>query len=96
MLFTALFYWRVLKKTILSLVLITLIKNPRTRKFESVHEEHYVERKNDGIKPDKNSSLEDSSLRPETSTKNAFQEFHLSISPILEHTEIVILILQTL
>ncbi len=56
----------------------------QTRKLESDHEEHFVERKNEDRKPDKNSSLPDSSLRPETSTKNALQEFHPSISPTLE------------
>ncbi len=48
-----------------------------TRKFESIHQKHFVEQKNKGRKTDKSSRLEDSSLCPETSTKTAIQEFHL-------------------
>ncbi len=53
------FYWRILKKTILPLVSIILTKE--TRKLEFIHEEHFVERKNEGRKPDQNLSLPDSS-----------------------------------
>jgi hypothetical protein len=73
------FYWWILKKAILFLG----FKNPckkilETRKIESILEYHFVEQKNEGRKPDKNSSL-----RPETSNKNAVQEFHLSIQLLI-------------
>ncbi len=63
-------YWLILKKTIL----FSGLKNPdkkicERRKLESIHGYHFVERKNEDRK--------DSSLCPETSTKNAVQEFHL-------------------
>ncbi len=53
------FYWRIFKQTIL----FSGFKNPykkirETRKLESIHEKHFVERKNEGRKPDiENSSL---------------------------------------
>jgi hypothetical protein len=52
------FYWRILKKTIpSSLVLIILTKKIREkRKLESLHEKHFVKQKNEGRKPDKNLS----------------------------------------
>jgi hypothetical protein len=51
-------YLRILKKTIL----LSGFKNSykkicETRKLESVHEQHFVEQKNEGRKPDKNLSL---------------------------------------
>ncbi len=54
----SLFYWRILKKTIL----FSGSKNPYkksalTRKLKSIHEKYFVERKNKGKNPDKNSSL---------------------------------------
>jgi hypothetical protein len=53
-------YWRILNKTIL--LLFSAFNNPykkipETRKLESFHETHFVERKNKGRKPDENSSL---------------------------------------
>ena len=53
-------YWRILKKTILlrfSAFNNPYKKIPETRKLESFHERHFVERKNKGRKPDENSSL---------------------------------------
>jgi hypothetical protein len=52
------FYWRILKKTIP----FSGFKNPckkifETRKLDSTYEWHFVERKNEGRKPEKNSSL---------------------------------------
>jgi hypothetical protein len=38
-----------------TLVLIIPTKNLRTKKLESLHEQHSVEQKNEGRKPDKNS-----------------------------------------
>jgi hypothetical protein len=53
-------YWRILKKTIL-LLFFSAFNNPykkipETRKLESFHETHFIERKNKSIKPDENSS----------------------------------------
>jgi hypothetical protein len=45
----------------------------------SKHEKHFVEQKNEGRKPEKNSSLRRLSLCPETSTKITVSEFHLRI-----------------
>ncbi len=52
------FYWRILKKTLL----YSGFNNPykkfhNTRKLESIHEQHFLEQKNEGRKSDKNSSL---------------------------------------
>jgi hypothetical protein len=49
------FYWRILKTTIL----FSGLKNPykkicEIRKLENIHEKNFVERKNEGRKPDKN------------------------------------------
>jgi hypothetical protein len=52
-----LFYLRILKKTNSSLVLKSFQKIRETRKLKSIHEQHFVEMKNEGRKPDKNSSL---------------------------------------
>jgi hypothetical protein len=49
------FYWRMLTKTILFSGPYKKIR--KTRKLESIHKYHFVERKNEGRKPDKNSSL---------------------------------------
>jgi hypothetical protein len=50
----SLFYWRVMKKTILfSGFKNSLKKICETSKLESIHEKHSVERKNEGRKPDK-------------------------------------------
>ncbi len=54
----SLFYRRILKKSIVYYD----FKNPykkicETKKLESLHEQHFVERKNESRKPDKNSSL---------------------------------------
>jgi hypothetical protein len=52
------FYWRILQKNILfSGLKKSLHKIRETRKLESIHEKHFVERKIEGIKPDKNSCL---------------------------------------
>jgi hypothetical protein len=52
------FYWRYLKKTIFySGNFNTYNKIREIRKLESIHEQHFVERKNESRKPDKNSSL---------------------------------------
>jgi hypothetical protein len=52
------FYWRILKKTILlSAFNNPYKKTPETIKLESFHETHFVERKNEGRKPDESSSL---------------------------------------
>ncbi len=53
----SLFYWRILK----TIILLSGFKNPyrkirETRKLESIHEYHCVERKNEGRKPMKNLS----------------------------------------
>ncbi len=49
-----------------------------TRKLESIHEQHLVEMKKEGRKPDKNSSLRRLEFKPiEISSKNAVQELHL-------------------
>jgi hypothetical protein len=55
-----------------ALVLIPSKNIRETRKLKSIYDEHVVESKNKGRKPDK-----DSSFCLETSTKNAIQEFHL-------------------
>jgi hypothetical protein len=52
------FYWRISKKTIL----FSGFKNPykksaKQENFEPIHEKHFVEQKNEGRKPDKNSTL---------------------------------------
>ncbi len=44
-------------------------KIPDTRKLESIHYQHFIEHKNEGGKPVKNSSLR----RLDTSTKNVVQ-----------------------
>jgi hypothetical protein len=49
------FYWRILQETTLGLKIHTKICE--TRKLESIHKQHFVERKIDVGKPDKNSSL---------------------------------------
>jgi hypothetical protein len=41
-----------------SLLLVDFKENHETRKLESIHKCHLLERKNEGRKPDKNSSLE--------------------------------------
>jgi hypothetical protein len=72
------FYRRILKETILLSDLKNLYKKIReTRKLEYIHEQHLVERKNAGRKPNKNSSHRRLKFMPRTSTKNAIQEFHL-------------------
>jgi hypothetical protein len=67
------FYWRILKKTILGFGFKNTKKIRETRKLEEIHEKHFVdvEHQNEGRKPD-------SSLCPETSTRNAVQEYDLS------------------
>ncbi len=50
------------------------VKKPRYKKTRVYP---WIEPKNDGRKPDKNWFWEDLSLCPESSTKNAVQEFHL-------------------
>jgi hypothetical protein len=71
------FYWRILRKPYSSLVLKLLTKKIReTRKLEYFHEKHFVKRKNEDRKPDKNSSLRRLELML-TSTKNPVQEFQL-------------------
>jgi hypothetical protein len=68
----------VLKKTILFFGFKNLYKKIReTKKLESIHEYHFVERENKGRKLDKNSSLLRLECMPETSTKNAVPEFQL-------------------
>jgi hypothetical protein len=53
-------------------------KNLRNRKTLSIHETHFVERKNKSRKPDKNSSFRRLEfMREKKPTKNAVQEFHL-------------------
>ncbi len=50
------FLWWILKKSIF----FSGFKDPyrnETRKLESIHKQHFVERKNEGRKPDKNWSL---------------------------------------
>jgi hypothetical protein len=49
-------YWRILKKTTLLLGFKNTKKICETRKLEYIHEKHFVEQKNEGRKPDKNSS----------------------------------------
>jgi hypothetical protein len=61
-----------------SLVLkINTKKRNTLGKLEYIHEQYFVEWQNDGRKPEKTQVLEDSSVCPETSTKNAVKEFHL-------------------
>ncbi len=64
------FYWRILKKKI---ILVSGFNNPykKSRKQETGVCSWIALRKNQGRKPDKNSSL-----CPETFTKNAVQEFY--------------------
>jgi hypothetical protein len=59
-------------------------KSTKQKELESLHEKHFVERKNEGRKPDKNSSLRRLEFVPraETSTKNAVQEFHLRVGRV--------------
>ncbi len=64
-------YWRILKKTTLFFGFKNTKKIRETRKLEYIHEKHFVEQKNEGRKPD-------SSLCPETWTRNAVQEYDLS------------------
>jgi hypothetical protein len=57
-------------------------KNPykkicETRKLESILEKPFLERENEGRKPDNNLSLRLLEFMLETSTKNAVQKFHL-------------------
>ncbi len=59
-------------------------KNPykkihETRKLESIHEQHFEAWKSEGRNQIKTRVSEDSSLCPETPTKNADQEFHLRV-----------------
>jgi hypothetical protein len=52
------FYWWILKKTIVFSAFNNPYKKiPETRKLVSFHETHFVERKNEGRKPDEISSL---------------------------------------
>jgi hypothetical protein len=52
------FYWWILKKTILFSGFTNPYKKIRkTRKLESIHEQYFVKRKNEGRKPDENWSL---------------------------------------
>jgi len=68
------FYCRILKKTIrYSGFKNTYKKIPETRELESIHEQHFVERKNEGRK------LETRVYAQKTRLKNAVQEFHLSM-----------------
>ncbi len=74
------FYWRILKKTLLFLVFKILTKNPRNKKTQVNSwtgfcrtEKFRVDRQT------KTHVWEDSSLCPETSTKNVVQEFHLCV-----------------
>ncbi len=72
------FYWRILRKTILySCFNIPYKKIRETRKLESVHKEHVSNGKARVESQTKTRVREDSSLCPETSTKNGVQEFHL-------------------
>jgi hypothetical protein len=65
------FYRRIFKKTTLFSGFTNSYKKIReTRKLGSIQEYHFVERKNGGIKPDKNSSLRRPEFMPRTSTKN--------------------------
>ncbi len=52
----------------------SLHKNPRIKKLESIHGQHFIERKNEGRIPVKKMESEDSTLCPETLT------FHLRSS----------------
>jgi hypothetical protein len=61
----SLFYWRILKKSIL----FSGFKNPyrkirKTRKLQSINEHHCVEQKIEGRKPNKNLSLRRLELMP--------------------------------
>ncbi len=64
-------------KPYFSLVLKIIKKIHETRKLESTHEKHFMQRKNEGRKPDKIRVWQETSLCPETWTKNDVQEFHL-------------------
>ncbi len=67
-------HWRILKTTILfSDYKNTYNETLETRKLNSIHECHFVERINEGIE---NLSLRNPNLCQETSTKNSVQEFH--------------------
>ncbi len=68
------------KKTILTLVLIILTKkNPRNKKTQVYSWITFIELKMRVENQTKTRVWEDSSLCPETSTKNAVQEFHLGV-----------------
>jgi hypothetical protein len=70
------FYWQILKKTMLFSGFKNPFKNIREtrKKIESIHEWHFVERKKEGRKPDKNSSLRRRKFMP----RNLNEKFHLS------------------
>ncbi len=58
-------YWRIFKENHTPLmVLLILTKIRQTRKLESIHEYHFVERKNKGRKLDNNSSLRRLEIMP--------------------------------
>ncbi len=70
-------------------MLFSGFKNPferirETKKLESIHEYHFVERKNEGRKRDKNSSLRRLEFVPRKANKNAVQEFHLWSSLLIQ------------
>jgi hypothetical protein len=63
-------------------------KNRKTRKLKSIHEQHFVERKNRVKKPAaKNSSKRRLSLCPETSTKNAVCRQYSIVPKLLEEVD---------
>jgi ribosomal protein S21 len=64
-------------------ILFSEFKNPyekirKTRKLKSIHEYHFVERKNEGRKPDKKSSQRRLKFMPRNLDRNAVQEFYHS------------------
>jgi hypothetical protein len=59
------FYWRILMIIILFFWFKNAYKKIReARKLKSIHKQHFVERKNEGRKPDKNSSLKKLEFMP--------------------------------
>jgi ribosomal protein S21 len=80
MLFTVFLQADFKRKSYSTLVLKIHKKIRKTRKFASIREKHLLERKNEGRKPDKNSSLRRLEFRLRNLKENAVQEFYLHLS----------------
>jgi hypothetical protein len=76
------FYWWIFKENQTLLWFLKYIKNRKTRQLVSIHEKHLLNGKMREANQTKIRVWEDSTLCPETSTKNAVHEFHLWIRNI--------------